>query len=177
VAKIVSPIKHLLQSAWERGIQNIVLIQDTHAPDAVEFGQYAPHCIRGTTESQTVPEIQSLPFFDQLTIIPKNSISPMFRTAFPDWVKSHPDVDTFITVGDCTDICTYQLAIDLRAEANAWQMRRRVILPIDCTDTYDLSKDTADSVGALPHPADLLHSVFLYHMALNGIELVKRIRS
>jgi hypothetical protein len=33
--------------------------------------------------------------------------------------------------------------------------------------------EVARALGALPHDADLLHQVFLYHMALNGIETVR----
>ncbi|NTV36699.1 MAG: cysteine hydrolase, partial [Anaerolineaceae bacterium] len=29
--------------------------------------------------------------------------------------------------------------------------------------------------GGFPHPGDLLHATFLYHMALNGIEVVKEV--
>jgi hypothetical protein len=38
-------------------------------------------------------------------------------------------------------------------------------------DTYDMSVSTATQIGANPHGADLLHAVFLYHMALNGVEV------
>ena len=74
-------------------------------------------------------------------------------------------------------MCTYQLAMHLRLRANALQRRGvRVIVPEDCVDTYDLTVDAARSIGALPHDADLLHRIFLYHLALNGVEVVKRIR-
>jgi hypothetical protein len=41
--------------------------------------------------------------------------------------------------------------------------------------TYDLPVDAAKSLGIPPHPGDLLHAVFLYHLALNGVEVVQHI--
>ena len=33
----------------------------------------------------------------------------------------------------------------------------------------------AGQLGIMPHDGDLLHSVFLYHMALNGVEVVSHV--
>ena len=175
VQKIVAPITKLMTGAWHHGIKDIVLTQDTHEPDAVEFGSYPPHCIRGTSEAETVPEIKSLPFYPHMITQEKNSINPGMSSAFSEWLTSHPDVDTFIVVGDCTDLCIYQLAMHLRVDANARQLQRRVIVPADCVDTYDMPVETAAEIGAMPHDADLMHAIFLYHMALNGMEIVKSI--
>jgi hypothetical protein len=85
-------------------------------------------------------------------------------------------VTNFIVVGDCTDICTYQLAMHLRLRANALQRREdRVILPVNAVDTYDMPVSFAEQIGATPHDAELLHLIFLYHMMLNGIEIVAQI--
>jgi nicotinamidase-related amidase len=173
VARIVEPIVHLFRAAWERGLHQIVLVQDTHEPEAVEFGAWPAHCVRGTPEAQAVAEFQALPFFERLITFPKNSISSTLSTGLSGWLALHPGVDTFIVVGDCTDLCTYQLAMQLRLEANARQLARRVIVPADCVDTYDRTVETAQREGGLPHPAALLHAVFLYHMALNGVEVVR----
>ena len=105
----------------------------------------------------------------------KNSISTGLNAGFTEWVAAHPQVDTFIVVGDCTDLCVYQLAMHLRLDANARQLQRRVIVPADAVDTYDRSVETAQKEGGLPHAADLHHAFFLYHMALNGIEVVKEL--
>jgi hypothetical protein len=43
-------------------------------------------------------------------------------------------------------------------------------------DTYDMAVDIAKSIGAIPHDGDLLHAIFLYHMALNGVEVVAGIK-
>jgi nicotinamidase-related amidase len=175
VQKIVNPITRLFNSSWEYGIRNSVLIQDTHEPDAVEFGSFPPHCVRGTSEAETVPEFQELPFFNEMVVLEKNSIHSGINSGLMEWMVEHPKVTDFLVVGDCTDLCVYQLAMHLRLDANARQKSRRVIVPADCVDTYDTSVSIAAKIGAIPHDAELLHAIFLYHMALNGVLIVKTI--
>ena len=176
VKNIIAPIVTLMENAYRAGVREFVLPQDTHEPDAVEFGQFPPHCVRGTVEAETVPEIQALPFYAQMTLLPKNSISSGLNADFEPWLQAHPRVDTFIVVGDCTDLCTYQLAMHLRLRANAAQLKQRILVPAEAVDTYDLPVDTARAIGAVPHAADLLHLVFLYSLMLNGVEVVRSIR-
>ncbi|RME73679.1 MAG: cysteine hydrolase [Chloroflexi bacterium] len=175
VANIVQPIVRLFEKSHAAGVSHFILTQDTHPEDAVEFESYPPHCVRGTAESEAVPEFKALPFFDRFLVIPKNSISSLVETDLNGWLDAHPEVDTFITVGDCTDLCTYQLAMGLKLRGNARNQKIRVILPVDCVDTYDLPVSVAREIGAVPHDGDLLHYIFLYHMMLNGIEVVASI--
>ena len=175
VARIVEPTVQLFKAAWKYGLRHIVLIQDTHEPNAVEFGAWPAHCVRGTAEAETVDAFKALSFFDQIIKLEKNSISSELNTGLVEWLYVHPEIHTFIAVGDCTDLCTYQLAMQLRLEANSTQIKRRVIVPADCVDTYDLPLKSAQIIGAMPHPADLLHAIFLYHMSLNGIEVVAKV--
>jgi nicotinamidase-related amidase len=173
VKGIIAPIVRLFEKAWSLGVRHILLPQDAHEPDAVEFGQYPPHCVRGTPEAEPVSEFKALPFFNEMIVMPKNSIQSGLDAEFAGWITSHPQVETYIVVGDCTDLCTYQLAMHLRLDANARQLQRRVLLPADCVDTYDMPVALARQIGAMPHDGDVLHAVFLYHMALNGVEVVK----
>jgi nicotinamidase-related amidase len=175
VATIVAPIVTLYQKAWQRGLRHILLTQDTHEPEAVEFAQWPPHCVRDTAEAQTVDEIRSLPFFNEIRLFEKNSISSDVNSGLSAWVAAHPEVDTFIVTGDCTDLCTYQLAMYLRLDANDRQLKRRVIVPANTVQTYDLPLDVAGQIGAMPHPGDLIHAMFLWHMQLNGVEIVREI--
>jgi nicotinamidase-related amidase len=105
VQKIINPITKLFNSGWEYGIKNIVLVQDTHEPDAVEFGSFPPHCVRGTSEAETVPEFQELSFFKQMIILEKNSIQSGINTGLSEWMAEHQELVDFIIVGDCTDLC------------------------------------------------------------------------
>jgi nicotinamidase-related amidase len=177
VQAIVAPAARLFERAHALGVRHFVLAQDTHEPDAVEFGSFPPHCVRGTPEAETAPELAALPFADHFTVIPKNSIDASLAPDWQAWQDQHPEVRTFIVVGDCTDYCVYQIAMALRVRANARQLRGvRVIIPADCVDTYDMPVDTARALGILPHPGDLIHLMFLYHMALNGVEIVASVK-
>jgi hypothetical protein len=60
-------------------------------------------------------------------------------------------------------------------DANERQAKRTVIVPENCVQTYDTSLQVAHEVGAYAHPGDLMHVLFLYHMALNGVEVIKAI--
>ena len=44
VKAIIAPITRLMTAAYALGVRDFVLTQDTHAPDAVEFGVYPPGC-------------------------------------------------------------------------------------------------------------------------------------
>jgi nicotinamidase-related amidase len=176
VNQIIEPITALFNLAWQQGVRDIALPQDTHPADAVEFAQYAPHCIRGTEEAETVEAFTQLPFFDQLAVIPKNSINSGLEPGFVRWVNERPRITNWIITGDCTDLCTYQLAMHMRLSANQNQQRGvRVILPVNTVDTYDLPVERARELGVIPHDADFLHLVFLYSMMLNGVEIVTEI--
>ena len=173
VGRIARPIAQLFQRAFDLGVRHFILPQDTHSENAVEFESYPAHCVRGTDEPVTVPELRSLPFSDLFRIIEKDSISSSIDTDLDDWLDNNPQVTTFLVVGDCTDLCVHQLAMHLRLRANALNLRGvRVILPIDGVDTFDIPVDVAQEIGALPHHGDLIHLIFLFNMAQNGIEII-----
>ena len=175
VAAIINPITELFILARKKGLKKIILMHDCHTPNAKEFDAFGEHAICGTVESETVDEIKSLPFYDEMKIIKKNSINPAQNTEFNRWLEEHPEINIFIVVGDCTDLCVYQASMYLRTYANARDIERRVIIPEVCVDTYNiLIKIAKDSPGE-PHPADLIHKLFLHHMRLNGIEIYKKL--
>ncbi len=176
VGRIVAPIVRLFERAHALGVRHFLLPQDTHSPDAVEFESFPPHCVRGTDEPITVQELQNLPFSDLYLILEKNSISSNLETGLGDWLDLRPEVTTFLVTGDCTDFCVHQLAMYLRLRANARHMPDvRVIVPVDTVDTFDIPLEVAEEIGAMPHAADLLHLVFLYSMAQNGVEVVREV--
>lgn len=173
VRALIPAIVGFFNRAHELGIRNFVLAEDHHDPDAPEFREYGPHCITGTSEAQTIPDLANLPYARDFTLIPKNCLSLAIHTNFIAWLREHQEVKLFITVGDCTDLCVYNMALYMRMEANARNAHDvEIVAPISMIDTYDLPLDVAERIGAMPHPAALMHPLFLYHMALNGIKVV-----
>lgn len=175
VASILPAVRTLLERADSSGIEHVVLAQDTHRPDAEEFGSYPAHCIVGTDESRTAPELSSLPFSERFTVVEKNSISSVIEPAYLDWEAANGPFSTHIVIGDCTDLCVYQAAMALKVRSIANHFGQRVIVPVDCVETYDLPVETAVGIGSPPHDGDLLHHVFLHSMAQNGVEIAQRI--
>jgi len=178
VGALERPVARLLENAWRYGVREFVLTQDTHSPDTPEFEAWPVHCLAGTSESQTVSSLTDLPFSSLFTIIRKNSLHPAIGTEFAGWLDDHLDIETAIVVGNCTDLCVYQLAMYLRMRANAFDLAGfKVIVPADCVDTFDLGTDAAASVNAFAHPGDFYHDVFLHHLALNGVRVVSTIEA
>lgn len=176
VQALIPRVVEVFTRAHELGVRNFVLAQDTHDPDTPEFKAYPPHCIRGTAESRTVRELAELPFATMLTTIEKNSLSSHIGTGLGDWLRARPQLDSFIIVGDCTDLCVYSVAMHLRLEANALNLQRRVIVPASAVDTFDTPVSVARDLGIMAHDGDLHHVLFLHHMAQNGVEVVAELR-
>jgi len=175
VGAIVQPIADLLRTAYEKGVRYFVLPQDSHPKQSPQFEQYGPHCVEGTREAQTVDALMALPFSGRFQIMPKHSISAALGTRLDGSLDDYPLLKLALCVGDCTDLCLYQLAMHLKLRSNVQELHTRVLVPANCVDTYHLSVAQAAKLRAMPHDAELLHRLFLYHMALNGIEVVARL--
>lgn len=176
VGALRGPVVDLFRRAHALGVRHFVLTQDTHHPATPEFEAWPVHCVRGTDEAETIPALRALPFADTFTIIEKNSLHPALETEFDPWLDAHPELRTAIVVGNCTDLCVYQLAMHLRLRHNARNVPGiAVVVPANAVQTYDLPVEAAAAVGAVPHPGDFFHQVFLYHMALNGIRVVREL--
>jgi nicotinamidase-related amidase len=176
VGALAEPVTRLFKRAYERGVRRFVLTQDTHDPQTPEFAAWPVHCVRGTEEAETIPELTGLPFARDFVIFEKNSLSPHDGTGFDAWLDANDDLTTAIVAGDCTDLCVHQLAMHLRLRANALNRAPfDVIVPANAVDTYDLPPERAVEIGAFAHPGDFFHQVFLYHMALNGIRVVREL--
>ncbi len=175
VEEIIPSVVKTFEGAYEIGVRDFVLAQDCHTPDSVEFRDFPPHCQSGTSEAGTIPELARLPFADRFTIVAKNSLNAFHGTELNQWLKDHQSLSAVVVVGDCTDLCIYQMAMHLKLYANAYNLPMRVIVPANAVQTYDTPLEVAREIGAFAHDGDFLHLTFLYHMRLNGIEIVREL--
>ncbi|MFC7440592.1 cysteine hydrolase family protein [Laceyella putida] len=183
VREMVKPVAELAQILEAQGLpaENIIFINDDHPVDAVEFAAFAPHCVHGTPEAEVMDELKPFAEKPGVQVYRKNATNGLFGVneagvRFCDWLQRAfaEGPSCFIVVGDCTDLCIYQNAMGIRLLANQLNAKTQVIVPVSHVRTYDLPVEKAEQIGALAHHADLLDTVFLYHMQLNGIQLVSR---
>ncbi len=177
VKGIIPAVVASFKGAYSIGVREFVLAQDCHTPDSVEFADFPPHCQAGTTEADTIPELAHLPFANLYQIVSKNSLSGFHGTDLGTWLEARRHFSAVVIVGDCTDLCVHQMAMHIRLYANAHNLKMRVIVPENAVQTYDMPVEAANAIDALPHDGDFMHLVFLYHMRLNGVEVVREIVS
>lgn len=167
VEALVEPVARFLKQARDRGVEHIWFCGDAHPPNSPEFDSFPPHCLEGTSEAELHPSLAALDLGARH--FPKRSLNAFEGTGLQEYVdRLDPSVNNFVLVGDCTDLCVYSAAMHLRLSANAQGLDRRVVVVSDLVDTYDLPVEVATSIGAVPHPGDLCHSMGLYQLRLNG---------
>ncbi len=175
VKAIVEPIVRLLEASYRLGVRTFLFTCDSHPVDSPEFDAFPAHCIEGSPEAELVKELGDLPFSEQFKVFPKYSIDSFVKTGLWDYLRDEEGVNTFLVVGDCTDLCLYEAAMGLRCHANAYHKKWEIIVPATMAATYDLPISVAQEMGALAHSGDILQLVFLHQMELNGITVVKDI--
>src|SRR3712207_570678 len=57
VGALARPVADLFRRTYDHGMRRFVLTQDTHDPATPEFEAWPPHCLRGTAEARTIPEL------------------------------------------------------------------------------------------------------------------------
>lgn len=161
VEMLIPVITGLQKACIGRGVP-ILAFADNHTEASPEFASYPKHCISGSSEGKIVDEIKENGGY---LLIPKNSTNGFLEEEFGKWLGENMEIKNFIVTGDCTDICIQQFAITLKAWFNMLNEEARVIVPVNAVDTYDLGI----------HCSDLMNTMALYNMMINGVELVSGI--
>lgn len=146
---------------------NKVYFIDSHCEDAEELKSYPVHCIVNSKEEELIDELkESVIKEDNIKVIKKNSTNGFHVPEFKEWLdKIVKDIDNFIVVGCVTDICIMQFALTLKTYFNQMNLNKRVIVPVDCIETFDIPG----------HPGDEMNYFAIMNMKSNGIEIVSTI--
>jgi amidase from nicotinamidase family len=158
---ITLPVKRLNEET--RGFHKIYF-QDCHTKDSTEFAAYVPHCLKGTAETELISEL--IPEAGERSRqIEKNCINGFMAAGFQTWLTAHPEVVNFVIAGLVTDICVLNFSLTLKSYFNEKNIVSRLMLPLTTVETFDLP--------ATNHQAELMNTVALYQMQMNGIELYR----
>lgn len=157
IEKLINPISNLAKYALNNGIR-VKAFTDYHAEDSIELKAYPKHCTKDTDEWELVEELN----LEGIEVIKKNSTNGFLEENF---ILNKEEIDNVIIVGDCTDICIYQLAISLRAEFNRVNKDGEIYVPKKLVDTFDVPM----------HKANFMNYVFLNSMLDNGVKVIEDI--
>ena len=125
--EIIPKVKSLLEREQEAG-STILFICDNHAPDDLEFKMFPVHCVKGTAETEVIPELRE--FVSEHAIIAKNRYSGFFNTELDARLRNLKSKKV-IMCGVCTDICVLHTAADARNRDYT------VEVPTDCVASFD----------------------------------------
>lgn len=154
IEALVKPISELAKVSLNRGIK-VKAFTDYHTEESIELNSYPKHCMENSDEWELVDELN----LEGIEVIKKNSTNGFLEEKF---IVDEEEFENIIIVGDCTDICIYQLAISLRAEFNRVNRKGEIFVPKNLVDTFDMKM----------HKAEFLNYVFLNSMMDNGIKVV-----
>ena len=164
VAAIVNNIAELNEKT--KGYKKMFFL-DCHEDNSQELMYFPHHCVKGTNEVELISELKTEHSNGPETFyVEKNSTNGFFSNGFQEWLKKYEnEVDNFIVTGCVTDICVLQFTLSLKAYFNEKNKDKRVIVPMDAVEFYD--------VGS--HDGNLMNLFALYNMHINGIEVVEKI--
>jgi nicotinamidase-related amidase len=161
--KLISPVVEVLER-----IKNYkkIFFRDYHTEDSTEFNTYPKHCLN-ELESDIVEELKK--FIDKnAVIINKNSVNGFLTDKFQRWLELNEEIETFIIIGDCTDICVLNFALSLKCYLDENNRKGEVVIFTDLVETFDLD--------ATNHYGDLMNLFALYNMEMNGVKIFKNIK-
>ncbi|QGZ97287.1 nicotinamidase [Mycoplasma sp. NEAQ87857] len=152
-------IKNIIPTVVEvaKASNNIILFQDAHDQNDIEFSIYPSHCIKGSKESRIIDEL--LPFVTKNNLFAKNTTN-----AFWD-IDSNLllNYDSIEIVGCCTDICVLQFVLTLKTFLTKHKQLTKLIVYENAVATFDAEN----------HNADQYHNNALNLMKNAGIEILK----
>lgn len=154
IESLVNSISKLAKVSLEKGIK-VKAFTDYHTEESVELRSYPKHCMVDTEEWELVDELN----LEGIEVIKKNSTNGFLEEKFN---FDENKIDNIIIVGDCTDICIYQLAISLRTDFNRVNKSGEIYVPKKLVDTFDMPM----------HRGNFMNYVFLNSMLDNGINVI-----
>lgn len=161
VAAIIPEVVKLSKVCKQKGIP-LIAFADSHKNCSPEFNTYPSHCLEDTEESEIVNELKEL---GSIKVIKKNSTNGFMEEEFLRWVSINDEIENFIVVGDCTDICIMQFALSLKTWFNMDNKIVNVIVPANAVETFE--SDT--------HNGDLSNAMAVCFMMGSGVQIVKNV--
>ena len=125
--RIIPFVSRLVKQELGQGTP-VFFSADAHVPGDREFKIFPPHCIRGTTEAEIIPELAV--YLPRATLIETSSYSAFFATDLHERLQ-RAGVEKVIVCGVCTDICVMHTVADAYYRGYDIEVRQ------DCAASFD----------------------------------------
>lgn len=158
IDKITPVIVDLVKKAIAKNVP-IVAFKDTHIENDIEFETYPPHCIRGTSECELIPQLKG---FESKMISIEKSTTNGFETKEFRQIAKNNNFEEIVIVGCCTDICVEALAKSLVAYNRHKGRKTKITVVQNGVYTFD----------APGHHAETQHKKALERMKKLGVNIV-----
>ncbi|KGN03024.1 isochorismatase [Clostridium novyi A str. 4570] len=162
INNIIPSVLNTTNICYERGFK-ILAFNDEHSEESIEFNEYPIHCLKGAWESELIDELKK---FEDIKIIGKNSTNGFMEEEFQSWISLNENINNFVVVGNCTDICVMQFVMTLKSYFNKKNEDVNIFIPIDSVETFH-SKE---------HNGDLMNIFAIYNMSINGVKIMSNIK-
>ena len=106
--QIIPAVQELIERETRLG-SKIIFLCDNHAPDDLEFEMFPEHCVRGTSETEIIPELSGY----EGDVIPKQRYSGFFNTDLDQRLRELAP-EKVIVCGVCTNVCVMHTVADAR---------------------------------------------------------------
>jgi nicotinamidase/pyrazinamidase len=153
---------------------------DAHAPGDAEFGQYPPHCLRGTEGQRKIAETRSpemafvpsaraatLPDPKAMHVVLEKQVFPVFGNENATALFASTGADTFFVFGVVTEVCVRAAVLGLLDRGYAVRVVEDAIWPIEKSAgeaakremrergaTFLATDDVAAALAAAPRASD-----------------------
>lgn len=143
INRIVPNCVKLVQTALEEG-DRVVAFKDCHTINDPEFKAFPPHCIKGSQESELVPELK--PYEKFMTVIEKPTTNGFKTQAFKDLIEKET-FDCVVVAGCCTDICVANFLESLYEYLQEKKQNTSLYVVADAVDTFGGKDHNPDQIN------------------------------
>lgn len=144
INRITGNVVNLVQDALYNDVI-ITAFKDTHTEDDVEFKSFPPHCIKGSSECDLIPELSRYENF--MYIIEKPTTNGFDTDKFKN-IVNRVQFENIYVCGCCTDICVYNFVNSLNNFLSDRHIKSNIIVVKDAVDTFNGVNHNADEVNA-----------------------------
>ena len=141
IANIIPNIVDIAQK-FQKENNPIIFIKDAHTLESIEFKKFPVHCLKGTSESQIVDELEEY-VVPELTY-EKNSTSARENKKLMKDIERMKALKEIVITGCCTDICILNLAIGLINYFDEKNINIQITVPRNAVDTFNSDSHNKD---------------------------------